>query len=205
MKNLFVNWKLGLSFLIEDTHISFYTFFTLIFAECSYLWVFHETSVALPITGILIGYILNLMLFAWLKGTTEGTILEKIFSILYVIIFVVLFVIGCVFNMDLCIICSGIVLGVTSLWIIIKNQQYTFPHLCNKFLFILPQIIIIAVPFIAFTICFAMIPFIPIALKIIIPLLYLMLSPYIAYFEDVSAACNIFELAYDITWSKEQE
>lgn len=72
------------------------------------------------------------MLFAWFKGSTEGIILEKIFSILYVIVFVVLFVIGCVFNMDLCIICTGIVLGITSLWITIKNQQYTFPHLYTK-------------------------------------------------------------------------
>lgn len=38
-----------------------------------------------------------------------------------------------------------------------------------------------------------------------IPLLYLFFSPLIAYFEDDSAASNIFELAYDVTWSKEYE
>lgn len=191
MKNLIGNWLDGLSYLINDDIISFYTFFTVIFAECSYLWAFHESTVAIPITVILLGYMLNVIIFACLKGFTEGTKLEKVFSILYVSVFVTLFVIGCFFNWAISTITTVILLGVTALGIIIKNYTNT--------------IIIIGEPFVVFWIFFVKISFLPIALKVIIPLLYLIFSPLIAFFEDNSATCNIFELAYDITWNKEYE
>lgn len=224
MKNLIENcrknWIEGLRYLIVDKHISFYTFFTVILAECSYLWAFYEFAVAVPITVILLGYMLNVIVFARLKGNTEGTKLEKVFSILYVGVFVTLFVIGCFFNWALSIITTAIILGVTALWIVIRNYQTPFYYLpedlpkiarlinevfSNKIFWILSQIIIIGGPFIVLVIFFFKIPFIPIVIKVIIPLLYLIFSPLIAHFEDDSAACNIFELAYDVTWSKEYE
>lgn len=220
IENWFENWCEGLSYLIADDHISFYTFFTVILAECSYLWGFHEISVAIPITVILLGYMLNVMVFARLKGNAEGTKLEKVFSILYVSVFVILFIIGCFFNWAISIITTAILLGVTALWIVIRNHQDTFYYLPeglpkiaylinklfgNKIFWILSQIVIIGGPFVVFVIFCAKISFLPIALKVIIPLLYLIFSPLIAYFEDDSAASNIFELAYDVTWSKEYE
>lgn len=220
MKNLIGNWLEGLSYLINDDLISFYTFFTVIFAECSYLWAFHESTVAIPITVILLGYMLNVIIFACLKGFTEGTKLEKVFSILYVSVFVTLFVIGCFFNWAISTITTVILLGVTALGIIIKNYTNTstfiyFPKVkpkivclisfVNKFLYVASQIIIIGGPFVVFWIFFVKISFLPIALKVIIPLLYLIFSPLIAFFEDNSATCNIFELAYDITYNGEYE
>lgn len=200
MKNLIENWMNGLSYLIADDHISFYTFFTVVLTECAYLWAFHESAIAIPITVILLGYILNVIVFSQLKGNVEGTKLEKVFSILYVLVFVTLFVIGCIFNWAIIVITTAILLGVTALWIVIRNLQGT-----SKIFWILSQIIIIGGPFVVFVIFCAKISFLPIALKVAIPLLYIILSPLIAYFEDDSAACNIFELAYDITWSKEYE
>lgn len=218
MKNLIGNWLNGLSYLINDDLISFYTFFTVIFAECSYLWAFHESTVAIPSTVILLGYMLNVIIFAYLKGFTEGTKLEKVFSILYVSVFVTLFVIGCFFNWAISTITTVILLGFTALGIILRDNQGTFIYLpkvkpkiaclisfVNKFLYVASQIIIIGGPFVVFWIFFVKISFLPIALKVIIPLLYLIFSPLIAFFEDNSATCNIFELAYDITWSKEYE
>jgi len=220
MKKLFESWRNGLSYLIFDDHISFYTFFTVILAECAYLWAFHEIAVAIPITAMLFGYIINLVVFARLKGNNEGTRKEKVFSILYVIGFITLFVIGCFFNWVISIITTVILLVTTVLWIVIRMHQDTFYYLTksshkiaylinklfgDKIFWILSQIIIIGAPFVVFVIFCANISFLPIALKVIIPLLYLILSPFIAYFEDDSAACNIFELAYEITWSKEYE
>lgn len=219
MKKLIENWMSGLSYLIFDDHISFYTFFTVILAECSYLWAFHEIAVAIPITVMLFGYIINLIVFARLKGNNEGTRKEKVFSILYVVVFVTLFVIGCFFNWVISIITTAILLGVTAFWIGIRMHQDTLyltkdsfkiTYLINKLFgdkifWILSQIIVIGGPFVVFVIFCANISFLPIVLKVIIPLLYLSFSPLIAYFEDDSAACNVFELAYEITWSKEYE
>lgn len=201
MKNLIENWNDGLSYLITDDHISFYTFFTVILAECSYFWGFHEFAVAIPITFILLGYMLNVIVFARLKGNAEGTKLEKVYSILYVTVFVTLCVIGCLFNLAISIITTVILLGVTALWIVIRNHKV----FGNKIFWILSQIVMIGTPFVVFVIFCAKISFLPIILKVIIPLLYLFFSPLIAYFEDDSAASNIFELAYDVTWSKEYE
>lgn len=214
IENWFENWREGLSYLIADDHISFYTFFTVILAECAYLWEYHEVSLAIPITVILLGYMLNVMVFARLKGNAEGTKLEKVFSILYVSVFVTLFVIGCFFNWAISVINTVILFGVTALWIVIRNHQDTFYYLPegspkiaylinklfgDKIFWILSQIVIIGGPFVVFVIFCAKISFMPIALKVIIPLLYLIFSPFIAYFEDDSAASNIFELAYDVT------
>ena len=220
MKNLIENWNNGLHYLITDDLISFYTFFTIILAECSYLLSFHEFADAIPITIILLGYMLNVIVFARLKGNAEGTKLELVFSILYVTVFVTLFVIGCFFNLAISITTTAILFGVTALWIVIRNNQDTFYYLPdglpkitylinnlfgNKIFWILSQIVIIGGPFIVFVIFCTKIPFLPIVLKVIIPLLYLSLSPLIANYEDDSAALNVFELAYDITWSKEYE
>ena len=220
MKKLIENWNNGLHYLITDDLISFYTFFTIILAECSYLLSFHEFADAIPITIILLGYMLNVIVFARLKGNAEGTKLELVFSILYVTVFVTLFVIGCFFNLAISITTTAILFGVTALWIVIRNNQDTFYYLPdglpkitylinnlfgNKIFWILSQIVIIGGPFIVFVIFCTKIPFLPIVLKVIIPLLYLSLSPLIANFEDDSAALNVFELAYDITWSKEYE
>ena len=220
MKKLIENWNNGLHYLITDDLISFYTFFTIILAECSYLLSFHEFADAIPITIILLGYMLNVIVFARLKGNAEGTKLELVFSILYVTVFVTLFVIGCFFNLAISITTTAILFGVTALWIVIRNHQDTFYYLPdglpkitylinnlfgNKIFWILSQIVIIGGPFIVFVIFCTKIPFLPIVLKVIIPLLYLSLSPLIANYEDDSAALNVFELAYAITWSKEYE
>ena len=220
MKKLIENWNNGLHYLITDDLISFYTFFTIILAECSYLLSFHEFADAIPITIILLGYMLNVIVFARLKGNAEGTKLELVFSILYVTVFVTLFVIGCFFNLAISITTTAILFGVTALWIVIRNNQDTFYYLPdglpkitylinnlfgNKIFWILSQIVIIGGPFIVFVIFCTKIPFLPIVLKVIIPLLYLSLSPLIANYEDDSAALNVFELAYAITWSREYE
>ena len=97
IENCLENWMDGLSCLIPDDLISFYAFFTVILAECSYLLAFYEFAVAIQITVILLGYMLNVIVFARLKGNAETITLAKVYSILYVTVFVTLFIIGCFF------------------------------------------------------------------------------------------------------------
>ena len=218
IENWLENWMDGLSCLITDDLISFYAFFTVILAECSYLLAFYEFAVAIQITVILLGYMLNVIVFARLKGNAETITLAKVYSILYVTVFVTLFIIGCFFNWAINIITTTILLVVTALWIVIRDQQdsvfcyttlenkssinkinYLINKLfCNIIFYLLSQIMVIGAPFVVFVIFFSKISFLPIALKVIIPLLYLLFSPFIAYFEDYSAALNIFELAYEV-------
>ena len=51
-QNLIDVWLVGFEALTDD-RISFYTFFTVILAECAYLWGFHEDTDAIPITVVL--------------------------------------------------------------------------------------------------------------------------------------------------------
>lgn len=210
-QNLIDVWLDGFDALTGD-RISFYTFFTVILAECAYLWGFHEASVAIPITVILFGYMLNVIVFSQLKWKLRGPKSEKVVSILYVSFFVTLFVIGCFFNLAISVITTAILFGITALWIVLKYYQYYLSKppkisLYNFFysFWILVQIIIIGSSFVVFVIFFAKIPFIPTELKVIIPLVYLIFSPLIAFFEDEVASYNIFGLAYSFTLSREFE
>ena len=221
MRNFIENWKDGWGCLIGDDLISFYTFFTLILAEISYLFAFQPLSVAKPLALIFFGYMLNVIICAVTKGNFEGTKFERICSIIYVVVFVVLFVIGCFINWSITLVSTIILFAITGLWIAIRNHQDAFyaykgqttreklvleinSLFRNKVFWLVSQIIVIGAPFIAFVFMFANISDIPIVLKVIIPILYLIISPFIAYFEDLSATCNIFELAYDRCWYEEE-
>lgn len=195
MKKIFAAWNYGCSYLFSDELVSFYVFFTMIFAGCSWLFAYQELSVAIPLTIVMLGYVANTMLFSWLKGNAEGTRREKIFSICYVTVFAILFTIGSVVNVIIHVIMMAIILLVTAVCIWIR--EYQLP--------VLFQSIALCTPIIALAICFAEIPWLPTVFKIIIPVIYAICSPLIAYYEDNAAAQNIFELAYEITWSKEYE
>ena len=214
MKDLFESWMDGLGCLIDDDLISFYTFFTLVLAEISYLFAFQPLSVAMPLAIIFFGYMLNVVVCAIVKGNFEGTKIEKICSIVYVLVFVALFIIGCIINWKITLICTIILFAITALWIAIRDHQdsvYAYKGQTtreklalkinslfrNKVFWLLSQIIVIGAPFIAFIVMFANISAIPTVLKIIIPIVYVILAPVIAFFEDASACCTIFELAYE--------
>lgn len=214
MKDLFESWMDGLGCLIDDDLISFYTFFTLVLTEISYLFAFQPLEVAKPLSLIFFGYMLNVIICAVVKGNFEGTKLELICSIMYVITFVVLFIIGCIINWKITLICTIILFTITALWIAIRDHQdsvYAYKGQTtreklalkinslfrNKVFWVISQIIVIGAPFIAFIVMFANISAIPTVLKIIIPIVYVILAPVIAFFEDASACCTIFELAYE--------
>ena len=167
MKNLVNNWKTGLVYLFTDDLISFYSFFTIIFSECAYLRFFTNQKMEL-FTIILIGYIVNVIVCAFFKGYWEGTWLEVVFTILYSIVFVILFIIGCCINVKISIILTIIPLIITA--ILIKIREYS----CS----ILAQFIVVGGPIIVF-ISITMKPPLPIVLKIIILILYLICVPFI--------------------------
>lgn len=222
MKRLIEVCFSGIAYMIGDDLISFYAFFTTLLAECAYLWAFHSSSIAIPFTIILIGYIVNVIVMGWLKGMWEGERKEVVFSVLYVLIAVGLFAVGCVVDVKMNICLTLIALAVAGLSIAIREEQdtiwigmgYTKLHKIgyfinslfrNKVFWLISQIIVIGAPYVTFVVFFAMIPAVPIALKIIVPIVYFILMPFIAYIEDEIGANNIFQIAFDITWDKEME
>ena len=210
MKKLIGAWKRGVVYFFQDELISFYTFFTLIFAERAYLWAFHDETWAFCLTVILLGYVFNVIECAWLKGAYEGRKLETGFTFYYSFAFIMMFVAGCLFNAKMTIILTVIPFSITALWIGIREFQvcvfYGFPKpvmlirklFNNKIFNICMHILVVGVPLGAFTICLAQIPTLDMAWKIIIPIVYTLCIPFIVLYEDSSAGLNIFELAYEI-------
>jgi len=205
MKSIIEHWLEGLSWLFTDDLISFYTYFTVIFAECAYLWSHYTLSTALPFTIILLVYVLNVLIFSWLNGYSIGGIkAEKKIKIAYIAVFLIPFVIGCFFDPIICLLLTLVPTSITFIWIIVRTLQDTYyegtiPGLFrNKIFYIFSQIVVVGAPFIVFVIFLAIIPALPIVLKILIPIIYLLLIPFISYYEDsIGTALNIFEIAFD--------
>lgn len=112
--------------------------------------------------------------------------------------FIILSIIGCIVNFKIMFIMIVIALGATLICIFIGSDL-----ICK--LPILSLFTTIAGPFIAFTICLSKVDVLPTVFKVIIPVIYLLCIPFIVVYEDESSASNIFELAYEISWSKERE
>jgi len=218
MKKFLKNWKgIAINYLISDDLISFYTFFTVIFAECAYLWAFQPSSVAIRLTIVLLAYIANVIVFAWLKGWYEGNREEPIIARLYVVNFIFIFVIGCFINFWINLVLTAIAFGVTFLWINIRTFQDTqlmgwrgivgaISKLFNNVVFwLISQIVVLGLPFAAFTWMLALIPGLPLWIKIVIPIIYFVIAPFIALLEDEMVAQNIFEIAYDIWYDNKFE
>jgi len=216
MNRLIGKWLDGIGYLIFDDLISFYTFFTVAFAECAYLWNYKPSSIALPFTIILLCYVLNVIICAYLKGRYEGTRTELIISRIYLVVIAALLFASCRIDATASIVLNTLLFGITMIWMVIRIYQNTdFSNdsdervqiisklFKNKVFWMNSQIVVVLAPFIALAVYVNMISNISIILKVIGLILYFICIPFIAVFEDESAVCNIFELAYRITWKKD--
>lgn len=213
MKGLFDSWRGGWELLIDDELISWYSYFSIVLAEIAFLWGFLP-DIAMPFTILLGASILNVIIMGFLKGAREGAKEEVVFTILYAIFFASIFIIGLFFNWIADIVLFAIALIFTAIWINIRDffatiayrfsKKKIFKKVNRKIARIIAEIFVIGLPLVLF-VCFVALSPLPVLVKIILPLIYTLLIPVIVYMEDGFAACNIFELAYEITWSKEME
>lgn len=208
----------GISYLLGDDLISFHSFFTVILAECAYLWVSPHAN-ALGLTIVLLAFILNVLFFGALRGWFTDTRKEPLVAKLYIISTCAIFVVGLLIGK-----LDFIPLGVipflfTYFAVILRNQQDSdlfgdgwspWQKAVNKFIHILPiwilsQFLVIGAPLITLAIFVIKIPGLSMTLKIIVVILYIVLSPFLAFLEDNLATQNIFEMAFEILWSEEFE
>ena len=190
MKKAIKLWATGAQWLFTDNLISFYVFISMIIIECAYLFA-HPSSSNTALIVIIIAYVINLIFCAWQKGKYEACKKEKMVARLYVVIFLALFFIGCFVNLLMCIELTLIPLAITLICIIIRNYSINW----------LGEIIVVGVPYIAFVIAIIVLPISPVA-KVLISICYFFVIPFFPILEDNTASCNIFEIAYNITWSK---
>ena len=203
MKKLIRAWKRGFFELMTGKGISFYTFFTIIFVECIYLWTYSNIFIAFPATIFLLGYISNVILFAWFKGYYEGETEDLIMSILYVITYMLLYemliILGKLFYFDGGFKITIIPFIVTGISITLRCLQKTFYK--NIIICTCLQIIIIGGPIISLFIMNSKAKMF-LTLNIIISIIYMFIIPFIANLEAETANCNIFEMAFNLRRNK---
>lgn len=221
MKKLISEWKKGWRLLFSDDPISFYTFFTIIFAESSYLLAFKPLEISVLFGTILIGYVTNVALSSIAKLWLQDTQAEPLYTILYVLTFIILFTMGCFINIYICIIITIIPIVITALWIRLREYQRniltyvktddTIDRILDYFvdeevhnnkiilkqiLYRFFQIVLVFLPFVIFAIFFKLSSIVPHFLENIALVAYVIFMPFIALLEQYVAQYNIFEMAY---------
>lgn len=195
MKGLIKKYAWAVDLLIKNEANTFYSFFTVIIAECIYLWNRYYSS-AKYFTLISIAYILNVIICALLEVRYEGEKQGAIASSIYGIVFIALILIGCFINIPISIALVAIPIVITLLisargWLlqIVFNFHFGFGIFLNCLIAYLPCILF----------AFSVLKYMELDLiwKITIIMLYVLVAPLICYFEDETAALTIFELATD--------
>lgn len=230
MEKLISKWKQGWRLLYSDDPVSFYTFFTIIFAECSYFWAFQPAEFSVLFNVVLIGYVINVLLSALGKGLFKGTPAEVLFTILYIVTFIILFAMGCCINIFISIIITVIPFGITALWIRFREYQRNMltyvktdkavdklllylkkikmpvdKSILKQTMYIMSQVIVIFLPFIIFAILLKFLPLVTQWIKNIALVGYVIFIPVMALLEEELSTYNIFEMAYIIAWRKEKK
>lgn len=193
MKGLLQKWDMGVSYLYADDLISFYAFFTIIFAECAYLRSSCPENVANMFTIILLGYVGNVILCSWGKGVCEIKEGQLAMSICYVMITVVLFVLGCIIDIKMNIALFAVPVVVTAVCVLLRSF---YGSIGNRMLEGFIQLAVVVVPWVALVIAVTLIPGLPTAAQVLISAAHIICAPFVAYLEDNLACQNIFELAY---------
>lgn len=203
MKKIIDTWFCGWCFLLYDDLFSYYAFFTTILIEIAYLWAF-VPSIALPFTIILATCIFNVCFCASITYKVSIT------CFIYLGIFILSMIIGCFISFWTSILLITLPFILTVLLMFLRSIQISLPinfsdksffgRIYNWFenkniVYFISQILVTFAPFIVFTVFLAMTP-IPLLLKILIPIFYLLIMPFIAYMEDTLATLNIFELFF---------
>lgn len=206
-------WSEGWAYLCSDDLVSYYSFFTVIFAEIAFLWGFGVEN-ALIFSILLAGCIVNVLFTAFLKGSwvCENKFCQRVSSIIYVMIYAVLLVVGLTINAKLTYIMFAVPFLWTGLAVWLRGYQnscfgpgfskvvYAISNFIQKpIVLISSQIILLGLPLIFLGYFISQIE-ISLALKFILVVGSVLIAPIWAYVEDSWATKNIFELIYDNDW-----
>ncbi len=212
MKYLAEFYKNGWLCLLYDDLISYWTFFTVSLIEVAYLFAF-EIEGAVTATVFLAICIAGIVASAFSKEAVQFSTEEKDQAILCRIGFLVLFIIAAFVDFFPLVPVLLIPFAVSYTWEKIREIQNSVPVGFPKdsltvklfeiihinWIYVLSYVITIGVPLVLLTLFIAQIDALPVALKIILPIVYVAISPIFALCEDGIAACTISDLFKDNT------
>lgn len=187
---LLKKYFVGLGLLVFDEPSSFYRWITSILAMIISLWVYNVDD-ALPFSILLFFAITNIIVCAWWKGEVEDTKKEELQTKVYVINFILLLVIGCIINFTLMAIIVGVLIVLAVIYFVSNNFRIMSD---NIFYIILGIIFGIILP-LGGLIYFIFQTTIPMYLKVLISVIYILITPLFSYLEDNLCACTVYELA----------
>jgi len=210
------NWENGMYGVLLYDLISFYSYFTIVFAEIVVLWL-HYQKIALPFTIFLSLSLINILAISYFKGKYEGTKLELVFTVVFWVIFAGTFIPGFFFDVMANLILFAIPIGFTGLSVVIRFFQNTKFSYGPQFIlaiskafesvlvWIFTQFIVLFIPYYMLVKSVLSLPIDSFVIKIAICAVYGMIVPYFAYIEDEWGAQNIFELGFSVVWNPELE
>ena len=213
MKKIFKPFVDGVVLLWMEDMLSFYTFITIVLAECVWLYGFAPIKLANTLIIILLVSIINLVINACIIGEFEGTIIEKISSLTYIVIFGVLFVIACFIDVLIGGMVIIIPLIITAAFLELRKIQNTasltnnnkiYKLLNNNNVCTLTQIIVLLGPILTLIISICLTPIFVLWLKIILVVLSVICAPLLVYIEDNTAAMDVFEIGFVILEKEEK-
>lgn len=188
--NLLKKYFAGLGLLMFDELSSFYSWITSILAIIVSLWVYNLEE-ALVFSILLFFAITNIIVCAWWKGEVEETKKEELQTKVYVINFVLLLVIGCIINFTLMAIIVAVLIGLAIIYFVSNNFRIMSD---NIFYIILGIIFGLLLP-LGGLIYFIFQTTIAMYLKVLISVIYILITPLFSYLEDNLCACTVYELA----------
>lgn len=216
MKRLIDTWMIGVEGLIQGVSVSFYTFFTIVFAEIIYSWFFLREK-ALLLTFVLIGYLLAICAFGYFKKIWTGTRKELILARLFLVMVAIVFAAGCFVDWLINIIFFVIPVGVAAVMVLIRDLQTMrfvasenkmVRFLCYVFdsslIWLVAEVFVMAVPIACLWYVLSLIG-LDSSVIVFIMAAYACIIPLIAWLEEEFVSDNIFELAYDVLWTEEFE
>lgn len=190
MKKVLNFWKTGWIYLLSDEcMLSYYTYFTIIFAEIVYLFLY-KSRIAIPFTILFALGIANICICPIIKLKYEGSKIELITSIIYVLVFVITFIIGCFINLKASIILLPLPWIVTAIYFWFVDFFYELFPLFTGTIIFSPYVI------------FALLLFkttIDSNLVILILALYFIIMPLLGQLEEFLCG-SIFETAYEMSY-----
>ena len=210
------SWFEGWTYLFNDDLVSYYSFFTAIFAEIAFLWGFGVEG-AMLYTILLLGCIANVLFVAFMKGCwfCETKERQQLLSRLYCAIYLFLIITGCLNSIKLTFALFVIPVAWTGFSIWLRGYQNSVfgPGFSKKehVMYVISKIIQIPIILFFSGVLLLLAPVglvtyfvahIEMALiwKIVLPVMVVIFAPFWAYIEDSWATQNIFELAYEIDW-----
>lgn len=216
MKRLLDNYSDGIGSLFAGYGISYYAYLSIVLSEFFYIWRFLPEN-AMFFTILLSINCIVIAIFGFLKRIFVFTKWERVVARVYCINLVIIFTIGCFINFLQNLVLYFLPIVFTLVWVFLRDiQTMRFATSDSKILTTLTLIFCNCLMWPLLTAFVSLTPLIILAcvvnivfesrfLVFLIPFLVAAFMPFISWFEEDFVNENIFEIGYEIVFTKSIE